>query len=86
MNSCNPPWSATLFSPGLIIKWYVLDKIIWLPALIKSSIKVAFTVAWVPTGIKTGVSMLPLDVIIVPVRENLSLFFTLKEKFFKLNL
>jgi hypothetical protein len=30
--------------------------------------------------------MLPLDVIIVPVRENLSLFFTLKEKFFELNL
>ena len=66
--------------------YYHVDKIIWLPAFIKSSTKVAFTVAWVPTGIKTGVSMLPLEVIIVPVRENLSLFFTLKEKFFKLNL
>tara|TARA_B100001173_G_scaffold267041_1_gene242836 strand:+ start:1573 stop:1683 length:111 start_codon:yes stop_codon:yes gene_type:complete len=34
----------------------------------------------------TGVSILPLEVEIVPVRENLSLFFNLKEKFFKFNL
>jgi len=29
---------------------------------------------------------LPLEVMIVPVRENLSLFFNLKEKFFNFNL
>ena len=38
----------------------------------KSSVKIPFTVPWVPTGINTGVSIVPLGVIIFP---NLALSF-----------
>ena len=62
INLCKPPtWEIKLY-PGLKYKWYELLKIIWMPSLSNSRGAIDLTVAWVPTGIKTGVSIIPWEV------------------------
>ena len=82
INWCNPPNEKILSTPGLNNKWYVFDKIIWVPDAIKFSRNTALTVPWVPTGMKEGVSTKPCGVTIWPHLAYLCSLITLKENFF----
>src|SRR5688572_4899872 len=55
-------------SPGRMLRWYVLPRIICVPISSSSRGSSALTLAWVPTGMKTGVSIRPRHVVIRPRR------------------
>ena len=68
MNRWSPPAPATTSAPGRSMRWYVLPRIIVAPFSRRSRGSSAFTVAWVPTGMNTGVSTAPCAVYSKPAR------------------
>ena len=59
MKRCRPPRASTTPAPGLSIRWNVLATMIRAPSPSSSSGVIAFTVAWVPTGMNAGSSTAP---------------------------
>ena len=57
-----PPNFLNTSGPGRSIKWYVLARMTRAPAAFNVSTVCPFTVAWVPTGQKTGVLTSPCSV------------------------
>lgn len=59
MKPCRPPCASIVSRPGRSHRWNVLPRMIW--ALISCSSRgwIAFTVPYVPTGMKIGVSTTP---------------------------
>src|SRR4051812_33631341 len=78
MNRCSPPASATSSSPGRKCRWYALPRMIWAPSARTSSGVTLFTVAFVPTGMKTGVCTSPCAVRSTPARAAPSVAVTSK--------
>src|SRR5258706_4735966 len=73
MKRCKPPCAAMTSSPGLSHRWKVLPSTICAPTACRSSGLMALTVPYVPTGMKTGGSMLPWAKVKRPRRASPSL-------------
>jgi len=62
MNRWMPPSRAKTSIPGRSSRWYAFASSTCAPAASRSSTERPFTVAWVPTGMKSGVSTSPWSV------------------------
>src|SRR5580704_1819985 len=73
MKRCNPPSFSISSGPGRKNKWYVLARMILASnSQARSRCNTPFTVACVPTGINTGVSIVPWAVWSKPARAPVS--------------
>src|SRR4051812_41566361 len=75
MNLWTPPSRSSRSAPGRSMRWYVLLRMISgptaegaLPSCLSCSVVRLFTDASVPTGMKTGVSIVPWGVVTRPRR------------------
>src|SRR6266536_268145 len=68
MNRCSPPRRRTRSWPGRRYRWYVFARRMRAPSSSRSRGESVFTVAAVPTGMKTGVSTVACGVVSRPRR------------------
>ena len=70
MNRFRPPADSTTSTPGRRNRWYALESTVCAPSSARREGRTPFTVARVPTGMKSGVSTGPCAVASVPRRAD----------------